>query len=272
MFDIFLAGNYFTYNNVDSEWFNLRLVIVDTVGIESMGGKLDYKKNKANGLYSDTIQRTDYNTPLSFDIEMWADEVLTDERIREIFYHYFESRDFHKLRINDEMWAGLYFDCTINDIVKIIGGVDNDSGVIGFKATVACSAPWALEDEKSKVYASVSNTGMRFDNISDCKDYMYPILRIKTSSDCTGFSITNNSDSNRQLVFSELVSGDLKNQTITINPLTGEVFSGYGSKYANFNKRFFRLAPGVNIFGVAATPANSVTELEIIYQNVRVVT
>lgn len=275
MFKIFFAGNYFTYNSIDSEFYNLKLVIKDTAGIESMGGEVTYKKTKQKGLQTETIQRIDYDTPLSFDIEMMADVVLTDEQVREIYYHYFNSQIFRSLYINDEDWAGIYFDCTINNVTKIHGGIGEDYGVIGFKATVTCSSPWALEDTQDKDYtgADVKTTGMEFLNISDCKDYMYPILTIVTGANCTEFSITNTSDENRVLSFAEVTNGDnsLKSQTIIINPLTGTVLSGSTSKYANFNKRYFRLVQGLNIFGITSTPVSNVTSLKITYQNARVV-
>jgi hypothetical protein len=112
---------------------------------------------------------------------------------------------------------------------------------------------------------------MEFNNISDCKDYMYPILTIVTGANCTAFSITNTSDENRVLSFATVTSNDLKSQTIGINPLTGTVLSGSTSKYANFNKRYFRLIQGLNTFGITSTPASNVTSLKITYQNARVV-
>lgn len=271
--DIFLAGNYFTYNNWDSEFYNLKLVIKDTTGIENMGGAVTYKKNKAKGLQTETIQRIDYDTPLSFDIEMWSDDVLSDEQVREIFYYYFESQIFHNLYINNEDWADIYFECTINNVTKVTGGIGSNSGVIGFKATVNCSSPWAIEDIQYETYTTIATTGMEFLNISDCKDYMYPILTITTNSSCTGFSITNTSDDNRVLTFAEITVGDnsLKSQTIIMTPLTGTILSGSTSKYANSNKRFFRLIQGLNTFGITATPASSVTGLVIAYQNARVI-
>lgn len=239
-----------------------------------MGGEVDYKKIKSIGLQTDTIQKIEYNTPLSFNIEMWADIVLSDEQVREIARYYFNTPVFHKLYIRHTDWHGIYMDCTINNISKVEGGIGKDYGVVGFKGTVTCSAPWAFEEYDDKVYLkseSEIGAGMLFNNISDSKDYMYPIITIKTGATCTGIELTNTTDNGYQTILST-TGDDLKSKTIIMKPLEGTVKQGSVSLYSFFNKKFFRFVPGENAFSAVSSPSNTIDEFIITYQNVRVIT
>jgi phage-related protein len=83
-----------------------------------------------------------------------------------------------------------------------------------------------------------------FNNASDDKcNYLNPTLVITMNTFGGTFSITNNSDAGRISSFTGLSAGEI----ITVNSSLQTLSSSLGVKrLSNFNKKFFRLSPGVN--------------------------
>lgn len=241
-------------------------MLVNTDRFLGMGGDAKYNEIKIAAQHKTEIQNIYYDKNLSIPIEIVGDSVLTDEQVREIYVRYFNLEDYKNFYINAPEWSGLHFECTINDVEKIYGGTRGGYGVVGFKALMNCNAPWMFEEETTKTYDSDDiGVGMSFVNTSDSRDYMYPIISIKVGATGGNISIVNDSDNNEETAFTSV--GLL--QTITVNPDTGRVTSTSQPEiiFSKFNKKYFRLVPGENIFNISG----NCIEFKITYKNARVI-
>lgn len=192
------------------------------------------------------------NEPLEFDIELISEDEIPAIMRSKISKWLFGRMDYCKLQIVQRDLQDVYFNCHLVDPQYIYIG----NYCHGLTCKVQCDAPWAWQFDKT---FKVDNEG-KWDNVesytwqhyndSDDTDYTYPIVKFKvnestqrTASQSPIVSIINVDDKNREFAFYDLKNGeeitiDCRNQTIESSTKL--------LRSENFNKKFFRLVPGIN--------------------------
>ena len=216
-----LSGKYFNYNNQSSAIWGLFFAQVElTPDRRRMGGPA-YSTQYNRLSHHHFLQQDTWEEPLSFDVEIVSDRVLSDAEVGEVYAWLFHEKAFRKLEPLSDEYDGVYLNCVFHAVEEIEGGVNGKYGAVGFKATLLCDAPWGWEDGEAVYEAAEIGTQMAFENPSVYKGYLYPEVILNATP-----------------------------HTITLLPETLEVRSTLSTEpiYNSFNKNFFRLLPGLNRF------------------------
>lgn len=264
---MFFLGNTFIYNNQSSDRYGLYFANVNSSISTKLGGDVKYTNLSIRRSGKQYRQDTGYETPLSFDVEMMTETLITQDMLHEINAWLFNQLDYKKLYVNDEYYTynNIYFNCYFTDVERIEGCVgDQGYGIYGFKCTMVCDAPNAWEDEQTITYTAPFGSYLVFNNTSDCNDYMYPKVQFKTGSTGGNVTIQQVTDNNRLTTFTGLSS----NETIIMSVEPKQVTSSLLlNRYEKFNKNWLRFLVGENRFAISG----DVTELKITYTNARAV-
>ena len=242
-----LSGKYFNYNNQSSAIWGLFFAQVElTPDRRRMGGPA-YSTQYNRLSHHHFLQQDTWEEPLSFDVEIVSDRVLSDAEVGEVYAWLFHEKAFRKLEPLSDEYDGVYLNCVFHAVEEIEGGVNGKYGAVGFKATLLCDAPWGWEDGEAVYEAAEIGTQMAFENPSVYKGYLYPEAILQTGTQGGSVMLQNVTDQNRQTAFTGL---NATPHTITLRPQTLEVRStrSTGPIYNSFNKNFFRLLPGLNRF------------------------
>ena len=242
-----LSGKYFNYNNQSSAIWGLFFAQVElTPDRRRMGGPA-YSTLYNRLSHHHFLQQDTWEEPLSFDVEIVSDRVLSDAEVGEVYAWLFHEKAFRKLEPLSDEYDGVYLNCVFHAVEEIEGGVNGKYGAVGFKATLLCDAPWGWEDGEAVYEAAEIGTQMAFENPSVYKGYLYPEVILQTGTQGGSVMLQNVTDQNRQTAFTGL---NATPHTITLRPETLEVRSTLSTEpiYNSFNKNFFRLLPGLNRF------------------------
>lgn len=242
-----LSGKYFNYNNQSSAIWGLFFAQVElTPDRRRMGGPA-YSTQYNRLSHHHFLQQDTWEEPLSFDVEIVSDRVLSDAEVGEVYAWLFNEKAFRKLEPLSDEYDGVYLNCVFHAVEEIEGGVNGKYGAVGFKATLLCDAPWGWEDGEAVYEAAEIGTQMAFENPSVYKGYLYPEVILQTGTQGGSVMLQNVTDQNRQTAFTGL---NATPHTITLLPETLEVRSTLSTEpiYNSFNKNFFRLLPGLNRF------------------------
>lgn len=224
-----------------------------------------YLYNHANNTFS--VIKSAYDSPLSFPVEFLSDRVLDDFEARRVYQVFFNQPHFKELRVIRENMEDIYMRCIFTNPKRHEYGINGDSGVVGFSATMTLDSPWARTAEKTVTLTPDANGKAFIYNDSDSRDYIYPNAEITLLNNNTGYNcqtfITNQSD--QVLEYNGSVSvtsyyttinslaGDVS-ETITMRPKLGSITTDEPDNsngtlpITRSNKRFIRLVHGVNIF------------------------
>lgn len=242
-----LSGKYFNYNNQSSAIWGLFFAQVElTPDRRRMGGPA-YSTQYNRLSHHHFLQQDTWEEPLSFDVEIVSDRVLSDAEVGEVYAWLFHEKAFRKLEPLSDEYDGVYLNCVFHAVEEIEGGVNGKYGAVGFKATLLCDAPWGWEDGEAVYEAAEIGTQMAFENPSVYKGYLYPEVILQTGTQGGSVMLQNVTDQNRQTAFTGL---NATPHTITLRLETLEVRSTLSTEpiYNSFNKNFFRLLPGLNRF------------------------
>ena len=242
-----LSGKYFNYNNQSSAIWGLFFAQVElTPDRRRMGGPA-YSTQYNRLSHHHFLQQDTWEEPLSFDVEIVSDRVLSDAEVGEVYAWLFHEKAFRKLEPLSDEYDGVYLNCVFHAVEEIEGGVNGKYGAVGFKATLLCDAPWGWEDGEAVYEAAEIGTQMAFENPSVYKGYLYPEVILQTGTQGGSVMLQNVTDQNRQTAFTGL---NATPHTIPLLPETLEVRSTLSTEpiYNSFNKNFFRLLPGLNRF------------------------
>lgn len=242
-----LSGKYFNYNNQSSAIWGLFFAQVElTPDRRRMGGPA-YSTQYNRLSHHHFLQQDTWEEPLSFDVEIVSDRVLSDAEVGEVYAWLFHEKAFRKLEPLSDEYDGVYLNCVFHAVEEIEGGVNGKYGAVGFKATLLCDAPWGWEDGEAVYEAAEIGTQMAFENPSVYKGCLYPEVILQTGTQGGSVMLQNVTDQNRQTAFTGL---NATPHTITLLPETLEVRSTLSTEpiYNSFNKNFFRLLPGLNRF------------------------
>lgn len=266
MADIY--GSHFEYASKSSREYGLIIANIETNRLTQTCGEITgvtifNKVSKRNYLIDDDFS----DFPLSFDIEIIQENqtpISYSDR-RKIAKWLFNKHSYRKLYIDmaddfsNESYEVVdwevkrnYLNCRFINPEKI----ENDSGVIGYKATIECDSGMFWQDATIKEF-SLDNDGSESSSIvtvnvdSDIDDYIYPIVTITLGNSGGNITIANNSDNDSRLT-----------QFVNMSPLStiimkGEINYISGNYYEKFqNRNFIRLLDGdnnISILGDVAT-------------------
>lgn len=159
-----------------------------------------------------------------------ADEISVDE-LRDIM-QWLNRKTFHKLRILNDEYIGMYFEASFN-----VSKVEMDGKIFGLELEMTTNRPFALQDD---VVISIDNdveNGVReIISRSDDEGYIYPDMEIVVAAD--GDLVIHNDLEDRTMVIANCRAGEI----ITVEyPMIRTSIKDH--KVQNdFNWRFFRIA------------------------------
>ena len=256
--------NTFIYNDRNSEEYGLYFLQKDVDDNKMVGGVKTYTTQYLKKGHRKTITNSKYteDSCLSFDAEIFSYSVIDDELYEEICMWLFEDSNYRKLIINSDKYDGIYFNCTLNSAEVIKGGIDDKYGVVGFKFTINCDAPWGWEHQE-RTFTTTGLSAITTHGV--VKGYINPKLTIKTGSNGGDIKIVNITDNNRSTTFEALSPSS----TITmISETANVVYSKPENIWEKFkSKKFFRLCTGVNQFSITG----DVAQLKIEYEGARLI-
>lgn len=191
------------------------------------------------------------NQPLEFDIEFVSEDELPGIMRSKISKWLFGRMNYCKLQIVQRDLQDVYFNCHLIDPqLTYIGNYCH-----GITCKVQCDAPWAWQMEKTYTAKPDANGLWRHYNDSDDNDYTYPIIEFQLDETAGGFfSIVNKNDNDREFNMGtkydekgNVIAALRANEKIVIDCRNQTIKSDSGLLRSNcFNKKFFRLVPGVN--------------------------
>lgn len=278
--EMYFQDCYFNYGLFSSQEFGLKFAWMDKTPDTSLTSNKSYThvKNKISNKFD--ISSSNYEEPLSFDVEIMADRVLEDNEVREIYRALFNRNKYEELTFpsyDDD----IVFNCVFTNVERIEGGIDNSYGVVGFSAVVICDAPWGWSSDIVHSYSPVyTDDGVYVTvlNQSDTSDYVYPVITftIPAASECQNCTrqwtdssclacrqksvcgmkgsnnesltprkamIINTSDNGVRGICIFAQDNEI---SVEMNPKTGSIKSGDNVLISDSNKAFIRLVPEFN--------------------------
>ncbi len=238
-------SSLFQYDGISSSVYNLYLSEIDGEGESSDMGSSSMEIYNQK-LYRRSVPYFYGSTPsenLSMDISITSPDNIDSKTSQLISKWLFSNRGYKKLLVLQPDMQNVYINCIFNEPkIERIGNM-----IYGYTATLEADAPFAWKFPKTVTYtytSEVTDTTFVFNNMNDdAGDYLYPTLSIVINNAGGDITLTNSSDSNRVFSFTDL----LPNETLTVNNSLQQITSSTGLKrMSNFNKKFFRLVPGVN--------------------------
>lgn len=181
---------------------------------------------------------------LEYELSFTSPEDI-DSRTSELIQKWlFSSRSYKKLMIVQPDMQDVYMNVILNNPQVVRDG----NFIRGYTCTAQCDSPfggWKFPKTKTYIYtAEVIDATVTFNNSSDDTGaYLYPIFVIAMNNAGGDITITNQSDSNRVFSFVDLSPSEV----LTVDNSIQQISSSTDLKrMPNFNKKFFRLIPGVN--------------------------
>ena len=119
-----LSGKYFNYNNQSSAIWGLFFAQVElTPDRRRMGGPA-YSTQYNRLSHHHFLQQDTWEEPLSFDVELVSDRVLSDAKVGEVYSWIFHEKAFRKLEPLSDEYDGVYLNCVFHAVEEIEGGVN----------------------------------------------------------------------------------------------------------------------------------------------------
>lgn len=269
------SGNHFVYNGINSQRYNLRILHLDTQPITQASGTPEYNKIFYNNEKRNSIIGMNWSeSPISTEIEFITEKPLKKQDKREIEKWLFNNSQFQKLYIDIredeeiEIINGEKKQCYIECVFYEPTVIEYYGGIVGFKAKMDMSCPFAFQDE---IKIEFGNENLMTINIdTDLNEPVYPKIIIETNSDTSDSGITLNNNVgvswkyqynyglstpklDKTAIYNQLqISSIEANSTLTIEPNTSQVILTKlnGDKFSWFNNivdsKFLKLLQGEN--------------------------
>lgn len=289
-----LTSNQFVYNGHPSYLYGLRFMWLDNKPSDSMAAEKRYSYFRNNATNTFSVLTADYKEPLSFKVDIIADRVLSEYEISRVYEIFFNLPYFREMRVIDDSGITKIFKCIFTNPERYEYGMGQESGLVGFRATLVLESPFISEGNKTVVLPTVDPDTLEkkwgLANESDTHEYVYPDVSI-VLPDTTGadgditYTITNTTDRinkngsvvNREISITK--EKDTPEETIEFKPSKGTITSGGKTAIARTNKKFFRLVPGYNTFLVTVQNKNKqeiaeypITSMTLTYREDKVIT
>lgn len=193
------SGNHFVYNGINSQRYNLRILHLDTQPITQASGTPEYNKIFYNNEKRNSIIGMNWSeSPISTEIEFITDKPLKKQDKREVEKWLFNNSQFQKLYIDIredeeiEIINGERKQCYIECVFYEPTAIEYYGGIVGFKAKMDMSCPFASQDE---IKIEFGNEDLMTINIdTDLNEPIYPKIIIETNSDTSDESICLDND------------------------------------------------------------------------------
>jgi len=240
-------ADYFTYNNVSSEEYELILASIDTTINQEVGGGFEYTTYRNAKSPQHKMQEIKYEKSFEYEVEFLSPYTKLDDKFNEICNWLLNRSNFAKFKLNS--WSDEYINCIFTDAEKIQLFGEEGYGIYGIKATLKADSvfKWS-EVSTTYTYDELVNT-VNLENNTDVREYTYPTLIIKTGETGGDIVVQNVSDNNRLISITDA----LPNDTITISSFPKTITSLLKNReplYESFNKKFPRLMQGTNNIGI----------------------
>lgn len=206
------SGNFFSYNGINSEKYELQILTINEEENSKIGGELDYTSfyNRYNGR-TEITNAVPSESEFSFKIEIvrYNGKSITFAEHQSICRDFFNSPTFKKLIIQNPEYQNMYFNCYMTDVQAINIGANH----AGYKATVVCDTHY-LWGEKSYSYSpNGSNFSVAHYNPTALPFYTYVNTVISVGTTGGNITLTRTSDSDEDIITFSSVP---KNSTITL--------------------------------------------------------
>lgn len=185
-----------------------------------------------------------HEDPLEFPLVFGANRNLDRYEMQSVALWLTGHQNYQWLQIDQPDMQNVLYHCLITDLQPItVGWIPH-----AFRATIRCDCPYAYSQEFEQTYNITDKTEILFRNESTIHDYFKPRLTIKPASGVTDITISNTSDNDRTLQFTDLPASNIEIFMDNEHGIITET-SGY-NLYDNFNMNFFRCVYGDNILEV----------------------
>lgn len=267
--DIYLLGNRFIYDGVNSSRYNLSILRIDTDGLTSAEGSVEYSSSffpAQNKRYITGVSRE--SAPLEFEVEIIGEEGYCSVHERAIKNWLFNSPTFKELYIDPEddkeaeyvngTIKRQYLECVFCNPEKI----EYAEGTVGWRCTCMCSSTMAMQ-EKVEVTATSFSSDITLNVDTDIQDYVYPYLVITCGNTKADVTITNKSDNNRAMQIKDATAKAVLYADCAVGTIVNDANAEYYNKLVN--QHFLRLVPGENIISVTG----GVSSVKFTWNNAR---
>lgn len=239
-------GSDFIFNNISSQLYDLRILNFETSGVQ----------NSSAGSESTLFQKWVYrkpkpyfygrsqNIPLEFDLEIGSFDPIAGFSRTAIEEWLLSKSTYLPFQVVQEDISKVIFDVIFSKGEnKYVGNIQRGMTLHG-----KCNAPWGYESPKTliKTYVGggIAYETFNFYNGSDDSEYLYPQINFTMNGGGNYFTLTNTSDNNRIFSFTGLSTGEV----MTVDNNLQQMISSTGLlRMDNFNRKFFRLIPGMNV-------------------------
>lgn len=261
----FYAKN-FVYDGQSSEMYNLQIANIDDSTANKMidspgSGKIDILEQFIYRRAIPYFYGIHYKERLSFTVQFFSPDEITALSLSYIQYWLFGNKQYKSLALIQPDTDDIYLNCIFSEPKILRAG----NIIYGIEAKAECDSQFAYTYSKTLTYNYPTNPSgslITFFNNSHLKDYMYPQMTFIMDSNGGNFSILNSTDNNRLFSFTGLQPLEV----MTINNDLGIISSSLGVlRLSNFNKYFFRFAPGINNIYITG----DITQLTFTYQFLR---
>lgn len=263
------AGNYFSYNGVNSEQYELAILIVNEEQNKKIGGELDYTSfyNRYDGR-SEITYAAPSETEFEFPIEIcrYNDKSITFAEHQSICKDFFNSPTYKKLIIQNPEYQNMYFNCYMRDVEVIMAGNQH----IGYKTTVVCDTHYLWGDKNYDYILNGNSLSVTHYNATALPFYTYINTYITIGSSGGNITLTRTSDKGIDTItFSDVPA----NSTIslTYNPKNVTCSNeGYNKTLftanSKWNQKWLRFTQGNNTL----TTSGDIKTLKLNYKIGRV--
>ena len=246
----------FTYADQPSELFNLEIANIEGGTSSNPGsGSIDIIEQFIQKRPIPYFYGIAYSKKLEFPVSFFSPDEISAVDISYIQSWLFSQSSYKQLAITQPDMAGIYLNAIFTDSRIMKAG----NNIFGISGTCVCDSQFGWTYPKTTTYTYtnpiVSGSSVFYNN-SHYQGYLYPSMTITTGSSTAGITIINMSDDDREFVFEDLSPYE----TLTINNDLGIITSSLGERrLANFNKNFFRYAPGLNNLSFSGSGITQIT-------------
>jgi len=236
----------FVYDSRPSSYFNLYVSEIGGDGSSTWNGgsSMEVYNKKLYRRSTPFFYGSAVGDNMEFELSFTSPEDI-DSRTSELIQKWlFSSRSYKKLMIVQPDMQDVYMNVILNDPQVVREG----NLIRGYTCTAQCDSPfggWKFPKTKTYAYtAEVIDNTVTFNNVSDDSgNYLYPQLVITMNNAGGDITITNQSDGSRITSFTDLSPSEI----LTVDNSLQQISSSTDLKrMSNFNKKFFRLIPGIN--------------------------
>lgn len=252
----------FIYDNRPSSYFNLYLSEIGGDGSSSWNGagSMEIYNQKLYRRSQPYFYGSAVGDNKEFELSFTSPDEIDSVKSELIQKWLFSSRSYKKLMILQPDMQNVYMNVILNDPQVVREG----NIIRGYTATAQCDSPfggWKFPKTNTYNYSTeVIDSTIVFNNSSDdTGGYLYPYLSITMNNAGGSVLITNQSDSNRVFSFTSLSPSEV---LLVDNSLQQISSSTNLLRMSNFNKKFFRLIPGINTIRIQG----NVLSIDMTYQ------